>query len=113
MDMVADRCCIPYHPHLPNSIVLALTNGVGMPTTTGLLKKGDRIKHKATGRVFVVVHRDNNSVVSQSVVVRPADSKPLAPGTVPAFGYPPNHFRLVEISFWLGRTYTLVEEETS
>ena len=80
-----------------------------MPTPTGKLKAGDRIRHKPTGRVFKVVEREGNDMI-YSVILTPDDGLPLPPTTMTVFDRP-NHFRLLEVPYWLSRTYELVIEE--
>lgn len=78
-----------------------------MPTPTGMLKAGDKIRHIATGRVMRVVSREGSGML-YSVILTPADGKPLGEIYNTVYGQP-NCFRLLEVTYWLGRTYELVE----
>lgn len=69
-----------------------------MPTPSGLLKKGDRLRHKPTGRVFEVVERTGNDA-AYSVYLKAADGKPLPQGTREAY-MRPGEFLLLEAGYW-------------
>lgn len=78
-----------------------------MPTPTGLLKAGDKVRHKESGRVMVVVRREGNDAI-YSVILKPADGQPLPKNIYNTVYGEPGCFRLLETAYWLGRTWELV-----
>lgn len=66
-------------------------------TPGGLLQKGDRIVHTASGAKCTVVKREGNDA-AYSVIVRPDEKLEFYRQT--AFGYP-GCFRILEFGYWL------------
>lgn len=75
-----------------------------MPTPTGLPKAGDILLHTQTGNRFVVVKREGNDQMC-SVILRPIEIKTPFRISPHPYGYPNDHFRLLEAGFWIGTMY--------
>lgn len=71
-----------------------------MPTATGLLRRGDRIRHRETRVVCEVLERLGNDAV-YSVRVRRLDGK-----SFPSTGTPERI--MTEIAYWLTQGWELV-----
>jgi len=70
-----------------------------VPTPTGLLRAGDKLRYKATGEIYVVVRREGNDV-AYSVILRPLEGK-LPKGIHNTVTGMPNTFRLLEAAYWI------------
>lgn len=73
-------------------------------TPSGLPQRGDRVRHKPTGKVCTVVRREGNGML-YSLILRPDDGR--LDGCREAYAYP-GCFRLLEADYWLRNTYELV-----
>jgi hypothetical protein len=72
-----------------------------MPTPTGLLKKGDRIRHIETGKIFTVTERSGTDIMYSVYLT------PVPPNVVPAYGRK-NEWLLLECSYWVGKTFEVL-----
>jgi hypothetical protein len=72
-----------------------------------MLRAGDKIRHKPSGRVFTVVRREGNDV-AYSVIVKPTDGRPLPDDIRTTVMGMPGCFRLLEAGYWIHHTYEVV-----
>lgn len=84
-----------------------------MPTPGGLPKAGERFIHKATGAVAEVVSRTGNGLdyglVMKLIQSSDGTGEVFKPSRH-AYGYPENHFWLLEASYWLKRDWLFAEK---
>jgi hypothetical protein len=82
-----------------------------MPTPTGLLRKGDRVRDRKGERTYEVIKRQGNDL-NYSVILRLEDATSedrLALSSFHPYGYPRDHIRLLEAGYWMEHGWRLVK----